>query len=143
MPNGKEGETAVNAFGREQYSSAQVVQTKKSILDEASLSKALQAAYGLAPSIDVSLYRISGSDVYRVTGPDRSWFLKVYRSRERDKKRALTGVRVLDLLSRNGFPVPRPVPTRDGDLVMALRAVEGGATAAAMMIWEGCPSLTS
>ncbi len=101
------------------------VRTSKSLLDVKSLSQALQAAYGLPPTIDVNLYRISGSDVYQVTDRDRAWFLKVYRSTETDTRRALASVGALDQLSRHGFSAPQPLQTSGGASFVALQAVEG------------------
>ena len=101
------------------------VRARKSVLDSRSLSMAIQAAYDLPPSIDVRLYRISGSDVYRVTDDERAWFLKVYRSTTYDAERALASVRALDLLHEHGFSVPQPVHTRRSDSLVELQAVEG------------------
>jgi Ser/Thr protein kinase RdoA (MazF antagonist) len=106
-----------------------VVRTKKSVLDEGSLSQAVQAAYGLSPETVVQLYRISGSDVYRVRDGAHTWFLKIYRSTERDAQRARSAVRALDLLSGHGFSVPQLIATRSGEPIVALRAVEGSRVA--------------
>jgi len=102
-----------------------VVRTRKSILDEVSLSQAVQAAYGLSPKTEVQLHRISGSDVYRVTDRSYAWFLKVYRSTKRDARRARSAVQALDLLGKHGFSVPPLVHTPHGESVVELQAVEG------------------
>jgi Ser/Thr protein kinase RdoA (MazF antagonist) len=102
-----------------------LVKTRKSVLDEASLSRAVQTAYGLSPKTKVQLHRISGSDVYRVTDQSYSWFLKVYRSTKRDARLAQSAVRALDLLGRHGFSVPQLIQTRRGEPIMEIHAVEG------------------
>lgn len=101
------------------------MRTLKSILDERSLSQAIRAAYGLSTKTQVRLYRISGSDVYRVRDGTHTWFLKVYRSTERDAERARSAVRALDLLGRHGFSVPQLIPTRRRAPIVELQAVEG------------------
>lgn len=101
------------------------VKTRKSILDAGALARVIEAEYDLSSTPEVRLHRISGSDVYRVIDGDRDWFLKVYRSTDRDSRRAADSVRALDLLSQHGFAVPRPVYNRRGDLVVGLQAVEG------------------
>jgi Ser/Thr protein kinase RdoA (MazF antagonist) len=102
------------------------LRTKKSIFDKESLARALQAEYGLPPTIDVNLYRISGSDVYQVTDHgDSMWFLKVYRSTKYDARRALASARALQVLGRHGFSVPQLVPNQRGETLVEFRAVEG------------------
>jgi Ser/Thr protein kinase RdoA (MazF antagonist) len=118
-------DAGMRGFDTEPTRGKSFVRTKKSILDEVSLSQAIRAAYDLSSTIDVRLYRISGSDVYRVTGDAGEWFLKIYRSTAFDARRARSSARAMDLLSRHGLSVPRPVSTRGGSSLVELQCAEG------------------
>jgi spectinomycin phosphotransferase len=86
-------------------------------LDLAALADALQRGYGLTASAVRFVPVGETSWCYQATDEHRGrWFLKLARPRAIEAERAEFALQLGDALAGLGLPVPRPRPTRSGEL---------------------------
>jgi Ser/Thr protein kinase RdoA (MazF antagonist) len=101
-----------------------VIQTLRSLPDPQALRDHLADVYGIAFST-CTLIRSLVNDVYKVTAPDQTYVLKLYRADAHHADEIRWEAQLADHLGSAGLAVPRVVPLADGSEVGLLEAAEG------------------
>jgi Ser/Thr protein kinase RdoA (MazF antagonist) len=96
-----------------------------SVLDSAALRAVVEQAYLLGDGSRCELVLAGMNDTYLLATDSTRWIARVYRAGWRSEGEVLDELHLLMHLASRGIPVSLPIPTRDGSLLLTVRAPEG------------------
>jgi len=96
-----------------------------SVLDASAIRGVVEEEYSLGDGPQCELVLAGMNDTYRLATNRMRCIVRVYSARWRSRTEVLYELQLLIHLAEHGMPVSVPIPTRDGELMLTVRAPEG------------------